>query len=487
MPRRAALAVLAALTPSAGRGVTPRSLPACRGCSVLLVSIDTLRADELGLYGYPRPTSPNLDALAKTGVVFLDAYSHVPDTRPSNVSLFTSQYPWVHGVQRGGRRGLAPNTPTLASVLRAHGYLTAWAGTPDEHTGYVPGLSAAFNAVVAPRDWKRDWNGALDWIDQNRARPFFLFLHTWSAQSPYMPSRAAARRFLPRPPPGVAYSRSAVERRAARLAVAQARRLLPLRSILLHPGIFLSATPRWDEIAPLLDDSGRVESWKVLDHAFWSQFDLRRPRDRAAVRAIYDASVFDADRDIGRLLRRLRRDGLTRRTLIVICSDHGEAFGEHGTWRHGHGGNVYSQALHIPLIFAFPGGRPRRRVPGAVQTIDVSPTILAALGLAAPASFQGRSLLPLMAGRGSSREWAFSRWRGNAAARGPRYDCVFKNYDARPGYPSTRPSVELYQRAEDPGERDDLAARKSADAAACEARAEAAFANESAPSAGGRK
>ncbi len=441
---------------------------ACPGCNVVLVSIDTLRADELGAYGSRRGATPNLDALARRGAVFLDAFSHVPDTLPSDVSLFTSQYPWTHGVSESGRDGLKRGTRTLASVLREYGYRTVWAGTTDPYNGYRA-LHDGFDEAVAPRYWKHDWSGAFSWLEERHDAPFFMFLHTWSAQSPYTPADAAARRFLPALDPEKSISFEALEREAAARVRRSPQRVFSPAVIAAHPEIFADASrpPNWSALAALLDAGGsggakHLSSWKVLDKIYWDRFDLDRARDRAYVRALYDASVYEADEALGELLRQLGRRGLLERTLIVVTSDHGEAFGEHGTWRHGHGGNVHVEALKVPLIFAFPGARLSVRSSAVVQSIDVMPTVLQAVGAAPPASMQGVSLMPIIAGgRMDSGGAAFAAWRGNYAVRDRHYACLLREEcPSSAAAPEKRClSLLLYDRRADPGETRDIRRR----------------------------
>lgn len=450
---------------------------ACPGCNVILISVDTLRADELGAYGSRRGATPNLDVLARRGATFLDAFSHVPDTLPSDVSLFTSQYPWTHGVSETGRGGLKWGTPTLASVLREYGYRTVWAGTTDAYNGYLV-LRGGFDDAAAPRVWKHDWSGAFSWLERNQDAPFFMFLHTWSAQSPYTPADSAARRFLPALDPGKSISYEALEREAAAFVLRAPQKVFAPSAISAHPEIFADAArpPKWSVLAELLDAriKGRGKhpsSWKVLDKVYWDRFDLRSSRDRAYVRALYDASVYEADESIGELLRRLGSLGLLKQTLIVVTADHGEAFGEHGTWRHGHGGNVHVEALRVPLIFAFPDARFRRRSNAVVQSIDVMPTVLQAVGAAPPASMQGESLMPIIAGgRADSSGTAFASWRGNYAARDARYACLLRDACPVSGAVADKRclSLSLYDRRADPGETHDARNRAPAAAEKCE-------------------
>ncbi|NNN05802.1 MAG: sulfatase-like hydrolase/transferase, partial [Elusimicrobia bacterium] len=368
-------------------------------------------------------------------------------------------------------------TRTLASVLREYGYRTVWAGTTDAYNGY-PALRGGFDEAVAPRVWKHDWSGAFSWLEKNHDAPFFMFLHTWSAQSPYTPADAAARRFLPAFDPAKSISYEGLEREAAARVLRSPQRVFAPAVVSAHPNIFADPArpPEWSALAELMDARGsgggkHPSSWKVLDKVYWDRFDLRQARDRAYVRALYDASVYQADESIGELLRRLESLGLSKRTLIVVIADHGEAFGEHGTWRHGHGGNVHVEALRVPLIFAFPDARFRLRSDAVAQSIDVMPTVLQAVGAEPPASMQGVSLMPIITGgRADSSGTAFASWRGHYAVRDARYACLLRDACAASGaVPEKRClSLSLYDRRADPGETRDVRLRFPAAAEKCE-------------------
>ena len=347
---RAAGATLA-LFATLGAGAALDRWRTAAGPSLLLISIDTLRADRLGAYGYARPTSPTLDArLAREGTLFEDVYSQSPKTTPSHMTLFTSLYPSVHGVELwdAAQAGhvLNPAVHTLAEVLKAAGWDTA-AFTGGGNVHRSRGFDHGFDVYRHSQQLAR----ALTWLDAHRGHRFFLFFHTYQVHDPYLPP------------------------------------------------------PRWqaefvqDGDARLLERVERLRQrgggWDRAHRVFWEGISPADTGARRTLSALYDAGIRTMDETtLGPLLDRLDTLGLAGDTLVVFTSDHGEAFGEHGAYLHD---DLYAGTLRVPLVLRFPGRVPvGRRIPDRVRLLDVMPTVLELLGVPAPAGLQGRSLAPLL-------------------------------------------------------------------------------------------
>lgn len=332
--------------------------------NVLLVSIDTLRPDHLGSYGYRRPTSPTLDALAAAGARFTTVISPTSWTLPAHMTLLTALPPEIHGVTNDDLR-LDEHVVTLAEALRQRGYATAgFVSGPYLDAGY--GFAHGFEhyddysamrisrpAVHQARTSPALIATAAAWLDGWRAatpqRPFFLFVHMWDVHYDFNP-----------PPP---YDAMFDPDYAGHVTGDDFE-----NGTAVHPGM--------------------------------------DPRDLAHVIALYDGEIRYTDGYLGRLLDRLRALDLLDQTVVVVTGDHGEEFYEHG--RKGHRYALYDESIRVPLIVRYPlRVHAGTVVDRQVRLVDVAPTIVALTGVTAapelgldPAlgPYAGRSLVPLLAG-----------------------------------------------------------------------------------------
>lgn len=308
-------------------GGLPLLLAGCSGeepWNVLLVTFDTTRADRIGAYGYPEPTTPNVDRLAAEGTLFTRAFATNPITLPSHASILTGTYPPSHGVRDNGAYVLPEEATTLAEILRAEGYSTAavvGAFVLDSRFNVDQGFDVFDDRVEA--HWSRDelaaraanafgfaerkanlvTLAAREWWESRPRRPFFLWLHYFDPHEP-------------RNPPEPHHSR------------------------------------------------------------------FQDP---------YDGELAYADEQLGEVLEMLRRDGEYERTLVVFTADHGEGLLDHGEPTHSL--LLFDSTLRVPLIVRVPGRRGGDRSAALASGVDVTPTILALLGVEAPPSTQGRALL----------------------------------------------------------------------------------------------
>jgi arylsulfatase A-like enzyme len=350
--------------------------PAPRGArNVLLIVLDTVRAESLSLYGYGRDTTPNLVRLAGKGVRFDRALATAPWTTPSHASMFTGQ--WAHDLSAGWKRPLDDTYPTLAEYLRDHGYATAGFVANTYYCSYETGLDRGFahyedydvtvrkvllcsslvqRVLTVARARLGLWGlfddvrqanvnrkGAatindefLGWLSgQGRGRPFFAFLNYYDAHHPYLPPEPPERPFGLRP-----------ETR---------------------------------------DDYVMLRQWWDADKRKLS------PRDVALARDAYDECIAYLDRQLGRLFDELERRGVLEETLVIVTSDHGEHVGEQDLF--GHGCSLYRPELHVPLLVIDTSGTPAGRIVRApVSLRDLPATVVDRLGMAQGSPFPGRSL-----------------------------------------------------------------------------------------------
>jgi arylsulfatase A-like enzyme len=344
--------------------------------NVLLIVMDTVRADHTSIYGYERDTTPNLRALADGATLYSRAVAVSDFTLPSHASMFTGVYRDWHGAFRvvgGNPQPLSPDRPTLAEVLGSHGFWTASSVANFAYLARWTGLTRGFAVTETGRP-----------VDISRAnQPFYL--------------RRIARRLLRLMPDTAALDRetmtaSDVERRALGLLDRAKSRNGPFFLFVNYmdahfPYIpdapFDSQFPGKGVLSPSLDDWRRQAT--LLEHPL-------TPQERSHLISQYDGGIAEEDASIGRLLSRLRKLGLYDNTLVVVTSDHGEAFGEHDLLRH-EVGFVYQNLVSIPLIIKYPQQLDPRRSDELVSQVDFMPTILDLAGIPTPAGLQGLSLV----------------------------------------------------------------------------------------------
>jgi arylsulfatase A-like enzyme len=375
-----------ALTTSTAAALVLLALACARGeqplaprANVLVIVIDTLRADRLGAWGAQRPTSPRLDALAAESLLVERAIAQSPWTKPSLASLFTSLHPSQHGaVEETTANHLAPSLVTLAECFAAAGYRTG-AVSENPHVSSVTRFDQGFERMQTLNGFRGDraWvvQSARRWLEERDAqdaeRPFFLYVHFLDPHGPYEPGPPWRERFL--------------EGRASEQPLVREGKVGPL-----------------------------AEGTRALVELAQSDVEY--------LRALYDAEIRETDAALESLLAELESRALLEDTLVLLTSDHGEEFLEHGTFKHGY--QLYEESLRVPLVLRVPGLGARRERDAAVQHIDLAPTLLELVGLPVPPAFQGRSLVPLLRGEPLAQTAIVSEtsWRGidlASAQRGP--------------------------------------------------------------------
>jgi len=337
--------------------------------NVLLITIDALRADRLGCYGYRLDTSPNIDRLSQRGVLFADCTVQWPKTWPSMASLISGMYPKATGV-RINQRVLPSSLYVMSEIFGQAGYRTG-AVTANFNIGRKFGFDRGFDYFV--ESWQDMWkqqegdipfhnrpgkvkfftnativtDQALKWLNENRKnpKPFFLWLHYMDTHGPYVPPQSYDKYF----------------QNAYKSEPAPLRKLPPYQ---LHKDT----------------ETGHT----ITDIGFY--------------RAKYDREIRFLDDELGRLFKKIRKLGANRKTIIIFTADHGESFGEHNYYLE-HGRFPYQACAHVPLIIIKDGILPKgKRIEKPVGLIDVSATILELAGIEVPATFEGQSLVGMMLG-----------------------------------------------------------------------------------------
>ncbi len=352
------------------------------GAPVVLVSLDTLRADRLGAYGNPDGLTPNLDRFAAEGVVFEQAYSQTTTTAPSHASLFTSRYPSEQNLE--GRQPGIDGMPTLAEVLGAYGWRSGAFVAGGDLSPEME-IGRGFGTWESVKDFGSLWHTAppaLAWLDANGAgSDWLLFVHGYDAHSPYLKPTPYGYAIADASYRGV--GQVAVRSSTDRLV--DGAYLPDLR--IFHDVIGRAALPRSPAArAEVLERSKAAGPVLTATEA-----------DLEHVRHVYDGGVAYADTQFGLLMAGLEQRGILDRATVIVFSDHGEQLGEDGLFNHCCG--VGDEESHVVLMARLPGGqRGGGRVSGLVELVDVMPTIVDLAGGKPPAGARGVSLLPALRG-----------------------------------------------------------------------------------------
>jgi arylsulfatase A-like enzyme len=356
-----------------------RNLPAAKASApnVLVIVVDTLRADHMSLQGYERNTDPNMTRIANEGVMFENAYATSSWTLTSHASLFTGRWPYEH--KADGGRSLDDTYPTIAEALSERGYRTGAFngnfGTVTKHWGFARGFAHfedyyrtvpqllvssvygrfleyyAFHKVLGmeykiDRRWAPGINqSALNWIDRDSEHPFFVFINYFDVHAPYIsPDRG-------------------------------------MFSDMENPG--------------------------GLVNTDWTTADIYNPKTPEQVQGeidAYDGGIYYTDQQIQNLLDELEARGVLKNTIVVITSDHGELFGEHGLWEHHN--SLYRPVIYVPLIIWNPELVPQGvQISTSVSNISVPVTLLDLLGYSDQTEFPGLSLAELWKNPDAAAQW----------------------------------------------------------------------------------
>ena len=381
--------------------------------NVLVITVDTLRADRLGCYGYDRPTSPAIDRLAESGVLFEAVYCQAPLTLPSHASIFTSRYTLSHG-SVGNAYPLNSEVPTLAEILSSREMTTgAFVSNQvlDKRFGLARGFDTYWQGHDAPVEAREalkkqgedaTTDAAVSWLREHREESFFLWVHWFHPHKPYDPPPAYGRRFA--------------------------------------------------------GDDDDARNWTSRDlRAVWRGTESISPEEVTRLNDLYDGEVAFSDFQVGAVLDELERLGLSESTIVVFTSDHGEVLFEHDRY-FGHDIMMYEPSIRIPLVIRHPHWSPGVTT-GLVQSIDIMPTILTALGVPSDAAFEGKDLGSVVRGEEpSTTQVAIALSYPPESKSLPIFGLRTDEWklilsETKSGY-----ERELYNVLVDPGERENLAA-----------------------------
>lgn len=347
----------------------------CPNCNVILIGIDTLRADHLSSYGYSRKTSPNIDKLAEKGVLFKNAYSQSGKTTPAFMSILSSLYVSDHGIRSTlsstGKNvnfyRIHDSIQTLPQILKNHGYKTYGFITSNQLPKEA-GFDRGFDYYKEDSYWGHRETVLKMIPDIKKQGKFFIFFHDMEPHEPYLPPGPYDTLFDPD------YKGSVGNKK-----------------LLEYPKDF--------EVG--LNDSQQEKKRKgeaihiYTSMKFWSTVNKDDPRDVYHLSALYDGEIAHLDLFIKRLYDSLKEHDLLKKTIIVFTADHGEEFKEHGEFDHI---QLYNEIIHVPLIITWPGIEKKTVINQNVRTIDIMPTLFELLNISFNTPIRGSSLLGFLDG-----------------------------------------------------------------------------------------
>lgn len=441
-------------------------MPKCPDCNIILVNLDTMRADELPCYGYIRNTTPNICAFAKSNILFSRFYTQSSFTLDSHMSIFTGLYPSTHHVIEALKDKLNPDIPTFTSLLRNNGYRTVWAGITYDinlplNKGMEQGFTEFHNIDGTSPDWQEKYKELLPLLLDGK--PTFMFLHSYAPHSPYIPGNGPWKFIKSRTFPDVPvtqeefrvsslsfylYVLSVFEHR---ISVSSSLVGLERDKIIydeLRNAVFRRDFNKADELFWALTIP---ETYDLYIGWYWKLIDKGNPEMVTYVKSLYDERLYQIDSDMKALLDFVNRPEVKRKTILIILSDNGEDIMEHGDFDHGW--NIYNTSTHTPFIMSAP------RVESGVfnqliQAVDIYPTLLDLVGVPRISPVEGMSFVPLLSGAGEQfvgQRYLIGQHRGDniVSIRSSRWK-MYKNNTPKKHY------VELYDLMTDPLEQNNI-------------------------------
>ncbi len=399
--------------------------PVCKGCNIVFIDIDILRADHLGCYGYHLNTSPNIDSLAAKSLIFEDAFAQSPITFSSHMAILTSLYPSCSDVKYPEADMLSTQVKTLNQILHENNYETVVVAPKN---AYQLSPSSGFNRGVSVTFDIDQTEEALQFARNIKSKPFFLSFYFADTHDPYFPTPEALNHFkefvnLSNPlimfDLGYYHDLAYVtlfENEGIMKDILNEKEFIRYKEYLNRVtelnnslkskiGVVMEFINNVAEEPEKLGYAFVQMSYPLIRKYYFDRFNLSDRNDIELIRTLYDATIYDTDILVGEILSWLESNGYLNRTLIVITSDHGEDLFEHGFFGHF---DINDETTHVPLIIYTPKIA-HLRVKGIVESIDIMPTLLGMVGIPMPVRIQGENLFTLILNkRNISKKYAFS-------------------------------------------------------------------------------
>jgi len=426
----------------------------CKDCNVILISVDTLRADHLPCYGYYRNTSPYICKFAEESVLFENAFSQSVNTLPSHMSIFTSLYPFSHGVEYPFENTLDKSILTLPQILQIYNYSTLWFGPLDDpmlspEAGFGRGYDARISNVLSFAGVCNN-TPLFEWLESQKSnkRNLFIFYHTYQVHVPYIPKvdlfdntsrlNFSISDFITK-------EYDIIKERAYKN---ETKFLSILNLSTVDTVGFDVSTPNLSEDFFRLNYNNlTIKNREALIKAgyfptnfevFWRDINTSDKDMLSYVVSLYDSEINEADQCINSFFEELKKEGMYNKSIIIVTADHGEEFMEHGNIDHS---QLYTEVTHVPLIIKIPNS-PGYKKSGMVESIDILPTILSLVGIPHPYYSQGENIL-----NDTARDVIFAEFSNKYLIRSNEYSLLVDDNG----------TTELYDLLNDPKQKINVA------------------------------
>lgn len=431
--------------------------------NVVLISLDTLSAQHLPCYGYKRNTAPNLCKFADENILFLNSYSQSPTTLNSHFSIFTSLYPHTSNMTNIAGESLNKNYLTLAQLYKMNGYKTFYYGplynlNMPLNRGIERGFDVIwkYNSKYNEENWDSVYKILIENTESNQ--PSFFFLHTFAVHDPYLTGHKAKHLFTDLPE----YTNIALDKErygtfsqeflsyCARYGNDYVNNYFKtLVNITRETSIIkrLKQTTNFQERISIFNSlNSQVKNLCIYT---WNQSKINKNDEKQIeyFKALYDEQIHALDENLGEFLKLMTNPKIANNTIIIITSDHGEEFMEHGNLFHSN--NIYRTSTQVPLVMRIPGVSPKK-ITELVQGIDIYPTIISLTNIAPISPLEGINLSGLIKGKKNAKTNSYirSEWKDTVA---------IQNYNLRYYFNSKNDSpIGLYDLTNDPQEQINL-------------------------------
>lgn len=373
----------------------------CRNCNIVLLSIDPLRADELPCIGYIYNTAPNICRFANQSAIFTQAYAQSSWTLPSIMSMITSTYPYEHGMLIPYQSVLAPQTLTLPQILQKNGYHTIYSGdTDNSHLPLDKGLGRGFDTVTG----YKNPDDIIKLLESSKKgnKPTFLFLHNFDMLASWRNATNPPTSFIFEPtfippllPKGTFIPQTWKE---TIYYLEQQPALSPEYTRILN---ILKKATSTEQAYIYFKQLSKYDQDLITSFSLFETLNMHNPSHQRLLRNLYDDRLAKVDESLAPLLTTLSKPPWRDTTIVILVSNHGDEFGEHGAMSHGT--NLFASTTHVPMIIRVPNTEPTRNT-DIVSTIDLYPTLLEAIGVKIPSFVRGDSVLLNILGTKNTRK-----------------------------------------------------------------------------------